>query len=260
MKALPLNCLVVEDRKEEQIHILSIIEESEYLKCMQIFDNIDTTKEFLRKNNNIDVIFLDLELSGRFTGVDLLYMFEGKNDIPSIIICSSERELLLESIEYNEIITGYLKKPFGKEKFNKLIESNLDKLRAVKKFGDTHSESSNSTLKNFHFWHTFSDKEGAVDVRIAHKDIAYISVFGNYSTFILLNKERIDVQISLKKIEEIIPANLYYRISKDKLLCNPACVEKYNSNNRELAFHNNLSVSVGESYHRGLRAYLEAYI
>jgi two-component system, LytTR family, response regulator len=258
MKPLPLKCLILEDESLAQNYILALIEESEYLCHVATFDNVRAGRDFL-KENNIDVIFLDLELSGNLSGIDLLDIFENKTDIPSIIISSGVRELIVDAVEFNKLIIGYLTKPFGKNKFHKLIEDNLEVLRATKNFKST-DNTLEQNLNEYLFWHTFDRKNGAIDVRINHKDIGYITVDGNYATFVLLNKERIVVQMSLVNIEKAIPQPFRYRINRDCILCNPACIERYVKIDRELMLHDGKSLGVGDIFRLGLKGYLDGFV
>ncbi len=254
-----LNCIIVEDQIEAQQHLKELIVQHEVLTLIAAFDNIDETISFIDENQ-VDVIFLDLEVSGRKTGVDLLFMLKHRGNKPAIFICSGVRELIIDAIDYNSLITDYLKKPFSPKKFNTAINNYLEK--TTTKMDETNNSAAVETIqtiKEYHFWYNHNHKYGGIDVKVFHKDIAYISVSGNYSTLVLLTGEMILVQMSLKSIEEIIPSCFCYRISRDCLLCNPVCVKKYTRNDRDLLLHKNTRVVVGDSYHRGLRAYVDAY-
>ncbi len=256
---LPLNCIIVEDEILAQNHLQDLIEAHDALTHLATFDNIDDTRNFLRKHK-VDIIFLDLEVSGRKTGIDLLYMQEDRSYSPAIFICSGQRDKIVEATDYNNIIINYLKKPFGKEKFDTALNKYIESLH----FGNEMKEEKKEEIpaikeKEYHFWYNYNHKSGGVDVKVFHKDIAYISVDGNYSTLVLLTGEMVLVQMSLKNIEEIIPSCFCYRISRDCLLCNPVCVKKYTRNDDALLLEDDKSVNVGDIYKRGLRAYVEAY-
>ncbi len=252
MKKLPLRCLIIEDEKEQQDYMKSLIESMPETLCFSnACDNINDTIPFLRENE-IDIIFLDLELSGNKSGLDFLFMIEERTEKPAIIITSGVKELIVEAVDYHLLIKGFLRKPFGEEKFQQLILELLPALQREEKQAEIVNDAN-----TFSFWRT-TIKDETMEVRINYEQIKYISVDENISTFHLENGNSIDVWKSLAEILAIIPSKYVCQIRRNCILGNKRFVDKFHVSDKNLILTGvQKPLMIGDTYWRNLKAYLE---
>ena len=110
-----IKCIIVEDEILAQQVIQNHLEKTPQLELVAICQNADEAKKVL-DNNEVDLIFLDLQLPGA-TG---LHFLRSIPDPPFVIITTAYAEYALESYEFNVI--DYLLKPISFERFTKAIK------------------------------------------------------------------------------------------------------------------------------------------
>jgi signal transduction histidine kinase/CheY-like chemotaxis protein len=117
------NILVVEDNKINQMVTKKMLEKKE-IKCF-IIDNGEEAVEILSKENNFDLVLMDVHLPGINGTIATQKIREFDKEKPIIaltaISLNENREMLL-SFGMTDVIT----KPFEPENFYRVIASNLD--------------------------------------------------------------------------------------------------------------------------------------
>ena len=110
-----MNCIIVDDDK------LSIKVLEEYLIKTDGIDNqcsfsngVDAAN-FLSKNEDVDLVFLDIEMP-EMNGIDFL---SNLGSLPQIIITSSKEKYALSSYDFD--VTDYLLKPITYSRFYKSV-------------------------------------------------------------------------------------------------------------------------------------------
>ena len=235
---MPLRCLIVEDEPAQQKHIKGFIEEMKNeLEYVATFNNVNDTFEYVQ-NNEIDLIFLDLELSGRLSGIDLLAKIEETQLKLYVIITSAFRDLRGDTVEYN--ISGYLNKPFNFVKFQSRINVLLESINL--------STPKNEENISFSFFNVITIN-AIIRTKIEYNKIKYISVSGNNSTFYMENNELLKVCISLLEIENIIPEQFICRIGRKLIIGNRKWINSYERRDNILTIENlNITFAVGRMY------------
>jgi len=170
------------------------------LPNMQLMKNCYDAIEALEylKDNNIDLIFLDLNMP-KLKGFDFLKVLPAP---PKIIVTTAYSEFALEGYELNVI--DYLLKPFSFERF----------LKAVNKVTNPPKE------KAF----TFSSKEATAERRIFLRsnkkyiqviidNILHIEASGNY-TKIVLKGETITIREKISNVLSLLPIEEFLQVHK----------------------------------------------
>ena len=243
---MPLRCLIVEDEPAQQKHIKGFIEEMKNeLEYVATFNNVNDTFEYVQ-NNEIDLIFLDLELSGRLSGIDLLAKIEEKQLKLYVIITSAFRDLRGDTVEYN--ISGYLNKPFNFVKFQSRINVLLESINL--------STPKNEENISFSFFNVITIN-AIIRTKIEYNKIKYISVSGNNSTFHMVNNESLEVTMSLAEIERIISKQFICRSSRDYIIGNRKWIKSYEQRDNVLTIEGlENTLSVGNSYKNNFIDYI----
>lgn len=120
-----INCLIIDDEPLAISILETYIEKLENMVVVNTYTNaIDALQDI--KNGDIDVIFLDINMS-RITGLDFLRTLK---NYPYIIITTAYREYALESYELD--VLDYLVKPIPFDRFLKSTNKLTDRLHEKK--------------------------------------------------------------------------------------------------------------------------------
>src|SRR5580765_4740968 len=148
------------------------------------------------ENNEVDLIFLDLQLPG-MTGLHFLKSFP---DPPFVIITTAYAEYALESYEFNVI--DYLLKPISFERFSKAINKLLggrllsQPTPAKENWGD----------------HSFI-KSGSKFFKVNFSEILYVQAMKDYVRIHTKEYQLISHQ-TMNELEAILPSKQFIRIHK----------------------------------------------
>ncbi|MBS1636964.1 MAG: response regulator transcription factor [Bacteroidetes bacterium] len=116
-----INSIIIEDEPLAQERLAEFVSRVPNIKLLKKFDNGIEAVSFL-KANNVDLIFLDINMDG-FSGIQLL---ESTKINGQVIFTTAYDEYALKSYDLN--VTDYLLKPFTFERFMKAIAKVDEKL------------------------------------------------------------------------------------------------------------------------------------
>lgn len=146
-----------------------------------------------------ELLFLDIHMPGK-NGFELL---EDLDYEPKVIFITAHADYALRSFEFDTV--DYLLKPISAERLKRAI----DKLQHE------------TTTNNIH--HTF-DTQSRVLLRegdschwVCLTDISYFDSYGNH-TYVFWNNKKALIYRSLTKIEERIPAPLFFRVNRQQIV------------------------------------------
>ncbi|WP_127131860.1 LytR/AlgR family response regulator transcription factor [Pseudoflavitalea rhizosphaerae] len=148
------------------------------------------------EQQSVDLIFLDIEMP-LVNGINFLKTL---NNPPKVIFTTAYSDHALESYELNAV--DYLLKPFSPERFAKAVE----KAKALIGAGGNTSEKQEETGAL-----VIKEKDGLI--RVQHNQILYIEASKDYMK-IVTNEKTYLVHITMKKLEESLPANQFVRTHK----------------------------------------------
>ncbi|WP_109301974.1 LytTR family DNA-binding domain-containing protein [Aquimarina sp. AU474] len=191
-----MNILIIEDESRIAKRILRMTREF-FLNTLNQITHLESLQNGIEhiKNNEIDLVLLDLNLNGD-NGFDLL-----KNTVSEsfhTIIISAYKEQALMAFEYG--VLDFVPKPFNKERLNLAFNRVLNK--------------ESLTAKNIKF--LAIKKRGEVQL-INIENVIYIKGAGMYTELVLSNGNTYLHDKSLEKLEQLLPEE-FTRIHKSYLV------------------------------------------
>ncbi len=150
-----------------------------------------------------DIVLLDISMQDG-SGFDVLEMFT-KVDF-RVIFTTAHDEFALKAFRYNAL--DYLLKPISPKELLAAVERlNMGgQANFSEKIKNMLSDTKHKRFSNL----TLSTQEGLAFVRL--DEIVSLQSEGNYTTFLLANKERHVVAKSIRDFEEILPPRSFFRI------------------------------------------------
>jgi len=221
-----MNCIIADDEPLARKRLENFLNEIPFLSLKASCANAMEVMLVLHQNE-IDLLFLDIQMP-KMTGITLLKTIAKP---PLTIITTAFPNHALEGYELD--VTDYLLKPFSFERF--VIAVNKGK-----KIYDL-SHESNAKIKSEEEF--FFVKHNKVFEKISFTDILYIEGLQNY-VLIHTADRKYTVYLSLKSMEDKIPASLFLKISRSYIV-NLAKITRMDSTEIIL---NTTHLPIGRSY------------
>jgi two-component system LytT family response regulator len=195
-----INCIAVDDEPLALDIIRDYISQVPFLKLMKTFKDGISVIEYLA-SNNVDLIFLDIEMGG-ISGTQLLKTLQKK---PNVIMTTAYRNYAVDAFDLD--VTDYLLKPFSFERFLKAV----DKVYILQKDKQRPPESGSSDNEYFFV------KSNYKMVKVNYDDILYIEGLSEYIIIKTKTANIITLQ-SFKNIEKTLPESGFARIHKSYMV------------------------------------------
>lgn len=195
----------------------------------------------LLQDKLVDLLFLDINMP-KLTGIEFLKTIKNP---PLVIFTTAYSEYALDGFELN--IIDYLKKPFSFERFCKAY-FRAEELILLKKSA-TLSEPI-EILNDFIF--IKSDKK---TIKVNKSDIYYIEGLGDYIKICLKDKKLV-TNLSMKKIESLLPANQFYRIHKSFIIS----LNKIELLEGNMVKINNTKLPIGNSFRQNFMLLIKNFL
>jgi len=193
-----MNCIIVDDDKLARDVLEKFISRVDFLNLVGSYeDAIEASNALKKKDNGIDLIFLDVEMP-EMTGIEFLSTM---NEAPQIIIVSSKEQYALDSYEY--AVTDYLLKPVHYTRFLKAVNKAYDKVyeQPVTQIGDSEIfVKSNSAL-----------------VRLEYDDILWIEALENYIMIRTFDNKFI-IHFTMKSMESKLSFGQFVRVHRSYIV------------------------------------------
>jgi len=155
------------------------------------------------KETQVDLMFLDVDMP-KLSGLDFL---KNITHAPLVILTTAYTDYALEGYELN--ILDYLKKPFGFDRFFKAFQKAEEQLSLLQL--KTSSQKDNAKPEYIFI------KSNKKTVRVQIDDIRIIEGLGDYIK-IHLKDQHLVTNLSMKKMEELLPENDFIRIHKSFII------------------------------------------
>ncbi|NOY97131.1 MAG: response regulator transcription factor [Chlorobi bacterium] len=228
-----MKCLIVDDEPAAIRIVVSFLENFSHFKligkCKSAFEAIN-----LLKNNEIDLLFLDINMPG-LSGIDFL---KSLRNPPVVIITTAYREYAVDSYELEVI--DYLHKPFSFDRFFKAVQRAEEKLLINKK------ESLIITKPKIREKDHLFIKADKKHYKINFTDLLFIESMGDYCKFITEGKTYLSY-ITLKRLLESLPEN-FLRVHKSFIVQFDK-IDLVEGNMVKISGH---KIPIGSSYRKGL--------
>ncbi|WP_292010132.1 LytTR family DNA-binding domain-containing protein, partial [Chryseobacterium sp.] len=198
-----MNCIIVDDEELAHHVIEEYISRIPFLNLVKNCYDIQETIGVLQ-NNNIDLIFLDINLPN-ISGIEFLKSF---NKLPDVIITTAYDDCAVQGFEMDVI--DYLLKPFSFERFLKAAYKCYNLSNNAKIL----QESGNQMHLKESFIFVRSNNE---DVKLNLNEIIRINGLKDY-IIIHTNKKKLIVHHTMKSIMEKINSENFIRIHNSHII------------------------------------------
>ena len=193
------------------------------------------------QKNQVDLIFLDINMP-KLNGIEFLKTLKNP---PLVVLTTAYSEFAMDGFELN--VTDYLKKPFSFERFCKAF------FRAEELISLKHSANNPIQIdKPNSFIFIKSDKK---TIKIELSDLYYIEGLGDYIKLYLSDK-KIVTNLSMKKIENLLPSEHFYRIHKSFIIS----LNKIESIEGNIVKINNTKLPIGNSFRQDFMFQIKNYL
>jgi len=191
-----MTCMAIDDEQLALDLLEDNIRKISFLTLVKKCSNALEANEFLHKQP-VDLLFLDIQMPG-LSGIQFL---QGLSKAPPLVILITAYEKY--AIDgYSLDVVDYLLKPVSFERFLKAANKAHDKFN-IRNAIPTPSQE-----------YLFVNSEYNL-VRIDFSDIAYVEGLKDYVKIFLLSAPRpVITRLSMKALEEKLPANLFVRVHK----------------------------------------------
>ena len=192
-----LNCLVIDDDTMMRQILKEFISKHPDLKLVQEFSSAFEAFNFI-KQNNVDLIFLDLEMP-EMSGMEFLETYN--SHLPDIIITTSHEDFAINAFQFN--VSGYLIKPITFNSFNK----------AIVKISTRPKLSNRSQIKD----DLVFVKKGSTIKKINTKDIFLIECIGDYVNLYTEN-EKFTLHMTMKQMKSKFSDDHFLRVHRSYIV------------------------------------------
>jgi len=182
-------CLVVDDEPIARKIIINYIDEMPLLTLAAERINALSAIDYLRTHNNIDIIFLDINMPN-LSGLQLLKIIQPQQPV---IFTTAYAEYAVESYELNAV--DYLLKPFSFERFTRAVYKAIDALQKPDKISYDIEKEKPPVV--------FIKSDGK-NYPVVLDDILYCEAMKNYTMVVLKNDQKLMPLIPLSKFETLL--------------------------------------------------------
>jgi DNA-binding LytR/AlgR family response regulator len=222
-----MNCIIIDDDKLSRRVIEEYLNKTESLILLGSFATAVEAINFLKQHENVDIIFLDIEMP-EMSGIDFLDTLKNH---PQIIIISSKGKYALDAFEYD--VTDYLLKPITYARFYKAVDKAL-------------SRTQKSNLSSIGKDEIFIKKNSSL-VRLKYDDILWVEALENYVIFNTFS-EKYTIHFTMKAVEQKLPSAKFVRVHRSYIV-NTSSIDEIDDNTIMVKTSDgNKSIPIGKSY------------
>ena len=222
-----MNCIIIDDDKLSRRILEEYIKKSEGLSLKRSFSDAVEAINYLRYDDDIHLIFLDIEMPD-MNGIDFLNSI---NNPPQIIIFSSKSQYALEAFEHD--VTDYLLKPVAYSRF----------FKAISKAGIRFEKNKNNMVGKEEIF----IKKNSMLVRVRYCDILWVEALENYVIFNTF-REKFTIHFTMKAIEQKLPPNKFTRVHRS-FIVNISAIDAIEDNSLIIKTEEGTkNIPIGKSY------------
>jgi DNA-binding LytR/AlgR family response regulator len=189
-----LTSIIVDDEPISRSFLERYCEKIGTVTVAGSFPDSETALKFLQ-NNEIDILFLDVEMPGD-SGFQLL---DKLTVMPKVILTTSKTDYAYDAFQYN--VTDYLKKPFSYVRFQESVS------KAYESFADKKDQVQETKNED-----VFIKSDGKL-TRLNYEDILYIESVGDYVKYCTPDKKYI-THSTLKAVEEKMNGQHFMKVHR----------------------------------------------
>lgn len=225
-----MNCIIVDDNKMARAAMKQLVSQVDFLTLKKECSDPIEAFNYL-KTEDVDLVFLDIEMP-EMSGIELLKNLE---KYPLIIFITANKEYALQAFELN--VADYILKPVNLSRFMAAVS------RAKELFDNRNQKLElNENDKDYIFVRSNSQL-----VKIKINDILYVQALGDYVN-IFTSTSRNTVHITLKGLEEKLPAKKFYRLHRSYLIA----IDQIDKVEEGTAYIGKHPIPIGEQFKKEL--------
>ena len=222
-----MNCIIIEDDELALKIIEEFVNKTSGLNLLHSFTNAVEAINSIQPEEEIHLIFLDIELP-EMSGMEFLDSLENP---PLVIIISSKDKYAVDAFEYD--VVDYLVKPINYARFFKAVEKArrnyqrdlLDKIGKEEIF----------------------IKKNSMLVRLKYDDILWVEALENYVIFNTFD-EKYTIHFTMKAIEQKLPTSKFTRVHRSYIV-NTGSIDVIEDNSVLIKVQDGTkTIPIGKSY------------
>ena len=243
-----IKCIAIDDEPLALQKLVAYIKKIPYLELVaQCQSAIEAQKVI--DQQQIDAIFLDIHMPD-LNGLDFAKSMHQKYSRgPVMVFTTAYSEYAIEGYKANAV--GYLLKPYGFDEFEAAAQK-------VKDIAEIRQQAMTDVTTQVDDDGTIFVKSDYKIVRMNIKNIRYIEAMSEYLRFCCDDRSKpVIVLLSMKKIEEHLPSNMFMRIHRSYIInLNKICEVKKN----HVVIEDDVSLPIGDNYKDAFMNYLNSKI
>lgn len=192
-----MKCIIIDDDKVSRLVIEKYIDRTDFLELKFSFDNAVDAANYFNRKEEVELIFLDIEMPG-MSGVEFL---ESLDNLPQIIVVSAKEKYAMQAIQHD--VTDYLLKPVVYSRF----------LKAVLKANNLMSEELKKERSNG----IFIKSSSSSFIRLFYDDILWIEAMENY-VVITTFEQRHTIHFTMKALLNKLPTDKFIRVHRSYIV------------------------------------------
>ena len=226
----PITYILADDDELYREYTLQQLNDIPGLECLSVCENALATREQLQ-DHQPDLLILDVEMPG-LSGIQLAKSIK---QLPLTIFITSHPNYAADAYELDAV--DYLVKPVQPERLLRAI----DKVRLLAGIKANTAPGEAFQQKDEE---SFFIKDKNVFLRIAYADVLYAESLGDFVNIFLQNGEKKIALVSMKNLEQQLPAQQFIRVSRSHLINR----QKVTAVDSDAVYLNKLQLPIGKTY------------
>ena len=244
-----IKCIAIDDEPLALKKLVTYIKKIPYLELVAECHSAIEAQQLINNGLGVEAIFLDINMPD-LNGIDFAKSVE-KDNIkgPIMVFTTAYSEYAIEGYKANT--AGYLLKPYGFDEFEAAAQK-------VKDIYEIQQQALTGATTQVDDDGTIYVKSDYKIVRIDIKHICYIEAMSEYLRISCDDKDRpVIVLLSMKKVEEHLPSNMFIRIHRSFII-NLDKISEVKKNH--VVLEGNVSLPIGDNYKEAFMNYLNKRI
>jgi len=221
-----MDCIIVDNKMDSKL-LGEFVAKCTSLNLISTYDDSDSALKQLSKPNDIDLVFIDMEMAGS----DKLDLFNNLINPPIFIALSTNGKYAVKAFDYNFV--DYLVKPVSCSRFFRAVDKTIryNYQREISRAEDNE----------------IFVKSGSSLVRLNMKKITYIEALKNYIIINTIDK-KFTIHFTMKSIESELSPDLFIRVHKS-FIVNKRLIKHIEENSMQISLGDKLhDLPIGKSY------------
>lgn len=235
-----IRCLAIDDEPLALKQLTSYVKKVPFLELVDSCSSALDAKKVMEEHN-IDAIFIDINMPD-LNGLEFVRSLDKP---PLVVFTTAYSEYAIEGYKVDAV--DYLLKPFGLEDFKRAAEKVKKRYEIINTPTDVSAPDADDAI--------FLKSDYKI-VRVALDDIRYIEAMSEYLRIYSDASPRpIVVLLSMKKMEERLPANTFMRIHRSYII-NLKKIAEVNKNH--VVMNQEASLPIGDLYKDAFMTYISS--